>query len=565
MEFICSEAGKEEIELHELSASHFSELLQYLYTGQITIHEDNVFELIEIAEYLQLEDDLLESCVKLLLKRLKYCDLPVLFRVWNVCEQYNYQDLKNRVMRVLERRLNEFISRDFFMFLGFQEVMEVVTLPSLCVENEKVLFDTLINWARRKKPDETDTEEMIQFSQFIMQMLSKLRVTFMPPDYVRKSVCSLFNDTSIMDPLSIPHDPKSDLNLPLRTCNDCVYVFEFSKSDTEILGIKEFVAQRRERPTYAFLDPRNANCFILNAFTHSKSYFQHFGPHSVTDFQMLCTVKELMTLGGLKRSTGNITNELKIFDLERATWEQYGGSLPINLVQFGSVFHDEEIYIFGGWTDEFCTSGEKVSFMNKTLSVSQHVYKIPRSGLTSMAVHWKNLPSIPKPRHKFASVKLQEKVYLIGNGFCDCFDLKLETWTEFKHAPADLGTKPVTCTMGSRIYTFGDRPETETNVFMYLETVTGTWHPMPNLPFRHDVIDIFAHNSLIYLLSWNRLKQTMMHEFCPLEGIWRCVITELKGTLRKGTMLRKYVITDSGFFDKLQPITLVRNADAARA
>lgn len=62
-----------EIELKELpEGSYFSDILSYLYTGQITVHEDNVFEYIEICEYLQLErDGLLEACIRHLVKKLR--------------------------------------------------------------------------------------------------------------------------------------------------------------------------------------------------------------------------------------------------------------------------------------------------------------------------------------------------------------------------------------------------------------------------------------------------------------------------------------------------------------
>ena len=64
---------KKEIALHGISALSFNQILQYLYTGSITIREENVFDIFESMHFLQIKsngDPLLNRCVKWMVERL---------------------------------------------------------------------------------------------------------------------------------------------------------------------------------------------------------------------------------------------------------------------------------------------------------------------------------------------------------------------------------------------------------------------------------------------------------------------------------------------------------------
>ena len=62
-----------EIALYGISALSFNQILQYLYTGSITIREENVFDIFESMHFLQIKsngDPLLNRCVKWMVERL---------------------------------------------------------------------------------------------------------------------------------------------------------------------------------------------------------------------------------------------------------------------------------------------------------------------------------------------------------------------------------------------------------------------------------------------------------------------------------------------------------------
>lgn len=49
--------NQKEFRIQGLSSGPFSQVLQYMYTGSITIRSDNVFELFETINFLQMKSD----------------------------------------------------------------------------------------------------------------------------------------------------------------------------------------------------------------------------------------------------------------------------------------------------------------------------------------------------------------------------------------------------------------------------------------------------------------------------------------------------------------------------
>ena len=160
---------------------------------------------------------------------------------------------------------------------------------------------------------------------------------------------------------------------------------------SEILGIKEFASDRRNALTFATFDPTTASVSVLRSPTQSKSYFQHYGPHSTTGFSIVfpgdCFHK-MLAIGGIRKTSrgeeGVLAADIRFFDLITATWDHSGGVLPKGLVEFGAVVHCDMLYIIGGLSDEVCEGGRrKRSFANKQLYISRGIYRYEIASLVN--------------------------------------------------------------------------------------------------------------------------------------------------------------------------------------
>ncbi len=360
---------------------------------------------------------------------------------------------------------------------------------------------------------------------------------------------------------------------PRRDCRDCVCLFRYSRSERDVMGIAEFAERRASVPTFACFDPATNRCFSLPRLTQGKSYYQvwererqrtvcqiycgntiialkcinssayphmqHYGPHSTADYRMAACGSFLLACGGLRQGAEVISREVLRFDTERtACWEGvYSSShgsppgallhLHKDLTEFGLVVRGggsggEEVMVFGGLSDDY--AADRTHFRGRTVNVSREVAAADLASFSSSSgkSEWRLLSPMPLPRAGFSTQRVDDLVCLVGDGFCDVYDVLRDSWSVLSGVPRGFGPRPALAALGCHLYVFGSRPDgasgggevqPESNVFRRLDLTSGTWAPVPQIPFessassrskplRQDVISAFAHNGLVYLFGW---------------------------------------------------------------
>ncbi len=166
-------------------------MLQYMYTGSVTIRDGNVFDLFESFHFLQMksgEDPLYEKIISFLIKKLESdvtIDAAVLVKVWNVGETYGELRLKNAVLEYLDCHFEQVIRDNLLAYLSFDEIYEILSRPRLCVRSLKGTCDAIVNWIAEKRcPDNEDDHELT------LKLLMKLQAKFpcMSDTYWRKAL-----------------------------------------------------------------------------------------------------------------------------------------------------------------------------------------------------------------------------------------------------------------------------------------------------------------------------------------------------------------------------------------
>jgi hypothetical protein len=72
-----------------------------------------------------------------------------------------YRSLKEAVLRIIDYRLETLIQENLLVFLGFDELYEILDRKTLCVRSQKCLFDAIVNWIDSKRClDSSDDEEL---------------------------------------------------------------------------------------------------------------------------------------------------------------------------------------------------------------------------------------------------------------------------------------------------------------------------------------------------------------------------------------------------------------------
>ena len=130
------------IRLEETSKAVMEEVLEYLYTGQVEIHEDNAFDLLEIADFLVVPS----------LKKLT-CDFVLRNLSPSNCIDAYYTAVKYQSPE-LEEEAKNFIFEDFmdvtesaeFQNLSVTEIEEWISSDYITVNGEYDVFQVIVKW-----------------------------------------------------------------------------------------------------------------------------------------------------------------------------------------------------------------------------------------------------------------------------------------------------------------------------------------------------------------------------------------------------------------------------------
>ena len=120
----------------------------------------------------------------------------------------------------MDFRLEGFLAKDIFMFLGFEEIRQILCRDALCIRSEKILFDSLAEWIRKKvlKDENNDDHEQETALVIAAELLCLVKLDALPSQYLRKS----------LPVLRFPIRQSSKSN---RKCEKCLYFFEYSRDE----------------------------------------------------------------------------------------------------------------------------------------------------------------------------------------------------------------------------------------------------------------------------------------------------------------------------------------------
>ncbi|XP_040575303.1 zinc finger and BTB domain-containing protein 8A isoform X2 [Lepeophtheirus salmonis] len=398
----------------DISSQAFSVLLDYIYSGEIYLNEENIFEIIETASYLQINDHLMENAKEFLLDMISsVSDIKIFLQIWNIAERFSLSSLSDKLYKVLEHRLEDFLSQDIFSHIGLEELSRLLSNSSLCFRDEQQLWNTLVPLNH----GEEDEEICKRFSDILAQYF-RFNLISWESHYLTESAINRFQLESTSQ-----SDDKSDL--PSRTCHNCVYIFEYTKGQNSLQNIESFLEDKKFGPSFAYvsINKESPSLHILPSLTNGKSYHQHYGPHSQHNYSLLTSQSSLFILGGLTTHVSSktvkssaLSSDLKTFEYSSGTWLRWRSSIPTPSVGFGCVFAAGKVYILGGLVEDSNSSSIKgVRYLNSKLGVSRKVYVAMEGDLTQMSNScWEQLCDMPHERTDFATVHTQNRIYLIA-------------------------------------------------------------------------------------------------------------------------------------------------------
>jgi len=139
-----AERNKSVITLHDLDINALNLLVDYAYTGQICITEENVQSLLPAASLLQISS-VREACCKFLLRQLHPSNC---LGIRSFADAHSCEELHITSHRYALENFQEVALTEEFLLLPFVEVQNLIASNQLNITNEESVYNAVMRWVK---------------------------------------------------------------------------------------------------------------------------------------------------------------------------------------------------------------------------------------------------------------------------------------------------------------------------------------------------------------------------------------------------------------------------------
>ena len=202
------ESNQAVIELKDesISSDAFKIVMDSIYTGDLTVNEENVFELIAAADHLQVTSVVQQCCdflkrefIQLRLDLHNYCLLST------VADRHGLRDLQEAAEQKMASTFKDICeSEEFLTHVGADQLFSLLGRDDLNAPSETFVFKSVMQWIKHKKEErmadaakvigavrlglvdirvvieELDTEAMERISEIQKHLVGALIHSYMP-------------------------------------------------------------------------------------------------------------------------------------------------------------------------------------------------------------------------------------------------------------------------------------------------------------------------------------------------------------------------------------------------
>lgn len=168
------ESKQREVEVRGIDPSAMESLIQFAYSGKITIHPENINNLMIGAAYLQL-NQVRDACADYYKQRL---DCKNVLGIQSFAETLSCLDLVKAADSFLEKNFTQVADEEEFVNIDVSQMKELLNRDTLCVSEEGA-FEALIRWVKK------DTESR---ARHLPSLLAQVRLPLLSPTFLTDRV-----------------------------------------------------------------------------------------------------------------------------------------------------------------------------------------------------------------------------------------------------------------------------------------------------------------------------------------------------------------------------------------
>ena len=151
------ESSQEVIELKDeiISPDSLKIVMDSVYTGDLLVNEENVFEVLAAADHLQVTSVVQQCCDYLLTEFVElHSDVETYCRIWTVAERHGLKDLKEAgeyKMALMYKDVCE--SEEFLLYVSADQLINLLSRDDLGAPSETFVFKSVMQWIKYKKEE----------------------------------------------------------------------------------------------------------------------------------------------------------------------------------------------------------------------------------------------------------------------------------------------------------------------------------------------------------------------------------------------------------------------------
>ncbi|KAF7280404.1 hypothetical protein GWI33_006096 [Rhynchophorus ferrugineus] len=365
------EKNKHCVELHGVHPNTFELILEFMYSGLISINKDNVEDLIISADMFEIVE-IITKCTYFLIDQLHETNA---IGIYLFARDHNILELKVSAIRFIEEYFPRVIKEEEIYELDKETFINFLSSEYLKIDSESEMFQAAIKWIKHdisnRKPDVFDVLKKVRLPLISFTFLERA-INECPDSSLKVALKSVYSDMINQRGCLVP------LNVKPRKC---------AKKDIYVIG-----GSKRELCSVwdRGLEMDFVSIEKFNTFTRKWT--------KVPDMRINRLVPGVASLNGYIYVAGgeegsNILSSCERYDPETKTWTEVA-SMAIPRCEFGLCALDGFLYAMGGWVDT-------------DISGSIERYD-------SRTDKWELVGNLSEPRFSMGLVSYEGLIYMVG-------------------------------------------------------------------------------------------------------------------------------------------------------
>lgn len=476
---------KTEIELNILEADVMEPLLEYMYTGNISIDEMNARSLVAAADFL-----LIQTLKRIGCEFLESIICPGnCFELRDFAEQYSCDQLITTATTFIINNFASASESEGFKVVEYKVLLDLISRDELVINLEEQVYEAVMTWVRynldsrqkyfeelfsrirlisiskRYLADKVEQEELVSESFHCTKLLLKAMKSLVVYDFERVQKPRKVLEKYVSAVVLCGGNRSRDVICFLPDKN------KWSKLTESSIARDEHAVAVCDNVLFAFGTNLTENSQIVEQFNVSTNCWT-----LITDLPQTRCALTAVTAGEQVYVLGGRTNHLKATNsvmryepsINKWTYET-----PMNTSRAGhvAVCLDGVIYALCGINNDgdILNSVEKYNSRTKT---------------------WQNSASMQTSRYYPSAAVLNNKIYVVGgqgrNGSCvssgEVYDHECDTWSALPNLTTPRQASGI-CRWYNRLYVFGGCNNSgRLDTVEYYDLDSDTWCPSPKMP-----------------------------------------------------------------------------------